>query len=352
MSSRAPRQGSPATATDAARPASMKAAVYRRFGGPEVVRLEQRPTPVPRRDEVLVRVRASTVSAADHRSRAKDIPRGLALPSAIVLGVFRPRVGVLGMDAAGVVEAVGTDVTRFAPGDEVVAMLGAGFGGHAEYVALPERGPIAIKPRHLCFEDSVALVFGGVTAQAYLKRTHLTAGVSVLVNGASGAVGTAALQLAKMAGAHVNAVTSVRNTGLARSLGADRVIDYNATDFAAESTTYDVVLDAVGNVSFGRMSGTINPGGTLLQVVADLADVLCARRRSRRSGKTIVAGNVPFTADDMVAVVAAAEAGHYRPVIDRTVDLTDIVDAHRYVDTGRKRGSVVVRISGPAATAA
>lgn len=330
---------------------SMRAAVYRRFGGPEVVQIEQRPIPRPRATEVLVRVRASTVSAADYRSRTKDVPRGLAIPSALVLGFFRPRIKVLGMDVAGVVEAVGAKVAKFAVGDEVVAMLGSRFGGHAEYVTIAETGPIALKPRNHAFEESVSLVFGGVTARAFLSRAVVGSGTTVLVNGASGAVGAAAVQLAKAAGAHVTAVTSTRNIDLVVSLGADRVIDHTASDFATDGTKYDVIVDAVGNAPFARVERIINPGGALLQVAANLNDIVRAGRLARATGKTIVAGTIPFTSEDTAAVVAAAEDGSLRPVIDRTVDLADIVDAHRRVDTGRKRGSIVVRVSSLSRTA-
>jgi NADPH:quinone reductase-like Zn-dependent oxidoreductase len=325
----------------------MTAAVYRRFGGPDVVRIEELPTPRPRGSEVLVRVHASTVSAADHRARTKDVPRGLALPSSLMLGIFRPRRKILGMDVAGVVEAVGDDVTAFAPGDEVIAMLGARFGGHAQYVTIPQGGPIAKKPRNVSFEESAALVFGGVTARAFLDRARVRPGSTVLVNGASGAVGTAAVQLAKLAGAYVTGVTSGGNAALVASLGADRVIDYAAVDFATEGRTYDVILDAVGNAQFGRVAGLINPGGALLQVIGDLGDMVGAGRRSRRSGLAIVVGNVPFTAEQLASLVDSAEAGRFHPVIDRTFDLADIAEAHRYVDTGRKRGTVVVRVAHP-----
>ena len=338
---------SPVTAPAARRPATMRAAVYRRFGGPDVVRIEDRPTPQLRRGEVLVRVHASTVSAADHRARTKDVPRGLALPTALMLGVFRPRRNVLGMDAAGVVEAVGADVTGFASGDEVIAMLGARFGGHAEFVAVPQDGPIAKAPRNMSLEESSALVFGGVTARAFLDRAGVRSGSTVLVNGASGAVGTAAIQLAKLADAHVTGVTSTVNAELVESLGADRVIDYATVDFAAEGKTYDVILDAVGNAQFERVHGLINPGGTLLQVIGDLGDMIRAVGRSRKSGTKIVVGNVPFTAEHMASLVESAEAGGFQPVIDSTFDLADIVEAHRYVDTGRKRGSVVIRVARP-----
>ena len=170
----------------------MKAAVYRRFGGPEVVRLDDVPRPTPGRDDVLIKVHASTLSTADQRSRSRNVPRGLAIPAALTtIGVFRPRRRVLGMDVAGVVEAVGVDVTRFAPGDEVIAMLGARFGGHAEFAVLPQDGAITAKPRNLTFEEAVTLVFGGITARGFLNQVDLRPGATVLVNGASGAVGTA-----------------------------------------------------------------------------------------------------------------------------------------------------------------
>ena len=325
--------------------ATMRAAVCRRFGGPEVVRIQQRPKPTPRADEVLVKVHAGTVSAADHRARSKDVPKGVGLLSALTLGFLRPRIPVLGMDIAGVVEAVGADVTGFAPGDEVIAMLGAVFGGHAEYVCVAQDGAVTAKPSNMSFDEAVTLVFGGITARAFLNAAPLSAGSRVLVNGASGAVGTAAVQLAKQAGAQVTAVCSGRNADLVSSLGADRVIDYTRTDFLSEATTYDIVVDCVGNAPFERAERLIGRGGTLLLVVANLRGLLLASRRSRRSGKRVVTSPGPFRAADLRLLVRLAEAGRYRAVVDRTFELDDIVAAHRYVDTGRKRGSVVVRIA-------
>ena len=207
----------------------MRAAVARRFGGPEVVRVEQVSRPTPKPDELLVRVHASTVSVADHRLRSRDLPDGLGFLIPVSLGVFRPRKRVLGMDVAGVVEAVGADVTGFAPGDEVIAMLGGSFGGHAEYVCVPVSKAIAPKPPSLSMEEAVALVFGGHTALAFLAHVDIVPGTEVLVNGASGAVGSAVVQLAKLRGARVTAVCSGANADLVRSLGADRVIDYTAS---------------------------------------------------------------------------------------------------------------------------
>ena len=323
----------------------MRAAVYRRFGPPEVVHLEQVPQPQPRPGEVLVKVYASTVSTADHRSRSRNVPKGLGLPTALALGVFRPRKRVLGMDVAGVVEAVGADVTLFAPGDEVIAMLGGRFGGHAEYVCVPQASAITAKPRNMTFEESVALVFGGITAHAFLSRATIRPGDTVLVNGASGAVGTAAVQLAKELGAHVTGVCSGANRELVTSLGADRVIDYTQEDFLSEGQMYNVIVDCVGNAPFERAEACIKPGGALLLVISDLKGLALASRRSKKSGKLVTAGNVDYTAEALASLVGLAEAGRLTAVIDRSYDLADIVEAHRFVDTGRKKGSVVLRLA-------
>jgi NADPH:quinone reductase-like Zn-dependent oxidoreductase len=322
----------------------MAAAVYRRFGGPEVVRVEQIAIPVPARDEVLVKVHASTVSVADHRSRTRSVPRGLALLAAASIGVFRPRNPVLGMDVAGTVEAVGADVTLFAPGDEVVAMLGAKFGGHAEYATVPQFGAIAAKPRNLTFDESVALVFGGSTAHGFLSRASIGPGTTVLVNGASGAVGSAAVQLAAALGADVTGVCSGANRALVESLGAHRVIDYTRTDFLAEGRSYDVIVECVGNAPFEKAIHSLRPGGALLLVISDLAGLLLAKGRSKRSGRTVIAGDPGFTAEGLARLVRLAESGRLQPVIDRTYDLAEIAEAHRYVDTGRKKGNVILRM--------
>lgn len=324
---------------------TMTAAVYRRFGPPEVVRLEQRPVPVPQPGEVLVRVHASTVSVADHRARTRDVPRGLDLIAAAGIGLFRPKHHVLGMDAAGVVEAVGAGVTGFTAGDRVIAMMGAGFGGHAEYVCVPADGAITRAPADLTHEEAVTLVFGGVTAQGFLSQVSIGPGTTVLVNGASGAVGTAVIQLARWLGAQVTAVTSGPNAELVTSLGADRVIDYTRQDFTANGARYDVIVDGVGNAAFEKVEASINPGGALLLVICDLRGMLRSRGQTRRSGKLVTWDVGRPGAPELAQLVGLAESGRYRPVVDRTYDLADVVEAHRYVDTGRKRGNVVLRIA-------
>jgi NADPH:quinone reductase-like Zn-dependent oxidoreductase len=323
----------------------MRAAVYRRFGAPEVVRIEEVPKPAPEPGEVLVKVHASTVSAADHRARGRTAPKGLGMLVALALGLFRPRKRVLGMDVAGVVEAVGANVTLFAPGDEVIAMLGGRFGGHAEYVCVPQDGAITAKPRNMTVEEAVTLVFGGITAHAFLSRAAIAPGDTVLVNGASGAVGTAAVQLARQMGAHVTGVCSGTNRELVTTLGADRVIDHTKEDFLAEGRSYDVIMDCVGNAPFERAGACIKPGGALLLVISNLRGILLAARHTKRNGKLVTAGNVDYTAEALAFLVHLAESGRFRAVTDRTYDLADIVEAHRFVDTGRKKGNVVLRVA-------
>jgi NADPH:quinone reductase-like Zn-dependent oxidoreductase len=323
---------------------SMRAAVARRFGGPEVVAVIRAPKPVPGAGEILVRLHASTVSIADHRIRSKDLPAGLGFLAIVALGVFRPRTPVLGMEGAGVVEAVGSEVTGFAPGDRVIVHRGSAMGCHAEYVTVRADRIVARMPADMSFEDAAALVFGGYTALSFLDRVDLRPGVEVLVNGASGAVGTAVVQLAAHAGARVTAVCSARNAELVLSLGAARVIDYTQEDFAAGEDRYDVVVECVGNAPFRRVRPILKPGGALLMVITDLRSMLSERLQTRRSGALVTHTGSVFGAAVLRDLVARAEAGEIRPVIDRTYRLDDIVEAHRYVDTGRKRGSVVVRI--------
>jgi NADPH:quinone reductase-like Zn-dependent oxidoreductase len=323
----------------------MKAAVYRKFGGPEVVRIEDVPRPTPAPNEVLIRVHASTVSVADYRSRSKDLPKGMGFFGPLSLGIFGPRKRILGMDVAGVIEQIGSGVTRFSIGDKVIAMRGSRFGGHAEYAVMPETGTIAMAPTNLSLEDAVSLIFGGITARQFLNLVTLAPGAEVLVNGASGSTGSAAVQLAVALGARVTGVSSAVNHELVRSLGASEVIDYAATDFAANGKTYDVIIDCVGNAGFDRVSDSIKPGGALLLVVGDLHSMLTVRRDSKRSGKLVTMTTPGATASDMEYLVQLAEAGKFVPVVDRTYSLDEIVEAHRYVGTGRKRGNLVLRLS-------
>jgi NADPH:quinone reductase-like Zn-dependent oxidoreductase len=332
---------------------TMRAAVAERFGGPDVVRVAAVPRPEPGPGQLLVRVHASTVSIADHRLRSRSVPRGLGLAVGPVIGFVRPRKPVLGMDAAGVVERIGEGVARFATGDEVIVMRGARMGCHAEFVVVEAEGEVAPKPANLSFEEAAAIVFGGHTALRYLDGVTLGPGSRVLVNGASGAVGSAVVQLAAARGAHVTGVTSGRNAELVRSLGASEIVDYTREDFAAvgaadgrrsDGSGYDVIVECVGNAPFGRVAHLLRPGGALLLVIADLPSMLAAGGQARRSGLVVDHRGGRMGRNGMERLAALAASGELRPVIDRSFDLDGIVEAHRYVDTGRKRGSVVLRV--------
>ena len=323
----------------------MKAAVYRRFGGPEVVKIETIPRPRPKANEVLIRVHASTVSIADYRVRTKDLPEGLGFFGPVALGIFRPRRRVLGMDLAGVIEEVGANVTRFTVGDKVLGVRGGKFGCHAEYAVMAEDGAIAIAPKNLSLVDAASVIFGGITASGYFTRVTLGPGVTVLVNGASGSTGSAAVQIAAAAGAHVTGVSSAGNHDFVRALGAAEMIDYASTDFTTNGKTYDVVVDTVGNAQFARAGGSVKPGGALLLIIASLSSMLTAGRDSKRSGKLVSLGEARLGPAAMERVVTLAEAGVLTPVIDHRYTLETITDAHAYVSTHRKRGNLVLALA-------
>lgn len=321
----------------------MRAAVVRRFGGPEAVRIESVPRPSARRGELVLRVQAATVSAADHRMRARDLPKGMWFMVPIALGVLRPRVRVLGMDAAGVVEEVGPGADGFRVGDRVVARLASRFGGHAEYARVRVGMGVARIPDGMSFVDAAAVPFGGLTALHFLREAGVTAGSDVLVNGASGAVGTAAVQLATALGARVTAVCG-DGADLVRELGAQAVVDYRTQDLASGTATYDVVVDCVGTAPVARVEHLVRPGGAFALVAVDAAGLLGAARARRRTGKRVVVGSIRVDDADLAALLQLVEEGRLRPVVDRTYPFDAIAEAHAYVDTWHKRGSVVLRI--------
>lgn len=323
----------------------MKAAIYERYGSPDVLRMTEIPTPSPQDNEILIRTRATTVSSGDWRMRSLDVPFGFKLISRLVFGILKPRQPILGMELAGVVEEVGKDVTRFKPGDEVFAFDGARMGCHAEFKCMPEDGAIAPKPGNLTWEEAAALSFGGTTALDFFRRGKLKSGERVLVNGASGAVGTAAVQLARHFGARVTGVCGSANLELVKSLGAERVIDYTKEDFAKTGGTWDVIVDTAGTASFSKSRGALAEGGRLLVVLGGLPDLLRAPWVALSGTKRVVAGPASGKPEDVRLLGELAVAGKFKPVIDRTYAFERIVEAHRRVDSGRKRGNVVVTVS-------
>lgn len=322
----------------------MKAYVYRRYGGPDVVELAELPKPIPGDGDVLVKILATTVNSGDWRVRTLNVPKGFGLMVRLALGITRPRQPIMGTEFAGIVEAVGKEVTKFRPGDEVIGFPGAKMGSHAQYRVLAEDGPIARKPSRLSFEEAASLCFGGTTALHFIRKAGITAGDKVLVIGASGAVGTAMVQLAKHFGAEVTGITSSANLSLVTSLGADRVIDYTSEDFTKSSETYDVIVDTVGATSFERCRHSLKHGGRYVAVAGGLPEILASLRKPKADGKRVIAGPAEERTEDVRLLAELAEAGSLKPVVDRGYEWAQMVEAHAYVETGRKRGSVAVSV--------
>ena len=322
----------------------MKAFVYHTYGPPDVLELVEVAKPTPRANEVLIRTYSTTVTAGDCRVRSLHMPTGFGFIARLVLGVSRPRQPILGSELAGKVESVGKDVSKFKVGDRVFAFTGASLGCHAEYKCMPENGAVARMPTNLTFDEAAALSSSGTTALDFLRRAKIQSGEKVVVVGASGGVGTAAVQLAKHFGADVTGVCSTANMDLVRSLGANRVVDYTKEDFTANGETYDVIMDTAGTVPFSRSSGSLKERGRLVLVLSGLPDLLGAPWVSLTSRKKVIAGPATGRADDLRFLANLAEAGEFKSVIDRRYPFEKMADAHRYVDTGRKRGNVIITV--------
>lgn len=318
----------------------MRAVVHDRYGPPEVLRVADVERPTPKDDEVLVRVHATTVTRTDCGVRAAD-----PFFSRVFTGLRRPKRRIAGMELAGEVEAVGPDVTEFAVGDRV---FGVRSGANAEYVCVREQGALAHMPAGMSFEDAAALGDGSSIALACLRKAGLREGQSVLIYGASGSIGTAAVQLARSLGAHVTAVCDTRSVELVRSLGADEVVDYLREDFTRNGRTYDVILDAVGKHSFRRCRRSLSRGGTYVETdLGFMWHVPALALLTRWVGDTRVTLPLPrYSKEDMLAVKELAEAGRYRAVVDRSYPLEDVIEATKYVETGQKTGNVVLTLNG------
>ena len=305
----------------------MRAVVCTRYGPPEVLVLKEIPTPVPRKNEVRIRILATAVTSSDCYTRGLNLNLVYRIMARLVLGWNAPRQPVLGMVLSGEVDSVGPDVTSFAVGDRVFGFNRHRFGTYAQYVCWPADGLLAKRPANLTDEEAAAIPYGGLLALSFLRKAGLRAGQSILVFGASGAVGTSAVQLARHLGAHVTGVCSTANVELVTSLGAQRVVDYTVEDFTQGTERYDLIFDAVGKrksaAALRQCRRVLAPGGAFISVDS-------GRPKLRR--------------DDLVLLGELATTGEIRPVIDRTFPMNGVVEAHRYVDTGRKRGNVVVTV--------
>jgi NADPH:quinone reductase-like Zn-dependent oxidoreductase len=321
----------------------MYAYTYIEYGSPNVLNYVALPTPTPEANEVLIRICASTVSAGDWRARSLTVPAGMGLIARLVFGFNRPRKPVLGTELSGVIESVGTDVTKFQPGDAIIGFPGAGFGAHAEYIVMPADGKIVLKPENLSFAEAAAIPFGATTAYDFLmNKGKLRTGERVLINGASGSVGSACVQLAKYFGADVTGVCSAGNADLVRSIGADRVIDYNAQDFAKEGPRYDVVVDTVGTAPWERARHALVPNGRLLMIAGSTSDMILGGLKARLDRKRLIGGFASESVEILRQVVDLAAASDFNPVIDRSFGFSQMIAAHTHVDTGHKKGNVVV----------
>lgn len=323
---------------------AMKAVVCTNYGPPEVLRMQEVEKPRPADDEVLVKVHATTVSMGDFRIRSFSVPSLVWLPARVALGITRPRRNILGIELAGEIEAVGRNVRRFNAGDRVFAATLQGFGAYAEYRCIAENGPIAAMPGNLSYEEAAAVPIGARTALHYLKKAELRAGQQILIYGASGSVGTYAVQLAKYFGANVTAVCSTRNLDLVRSLGADTLIDYTVADFSNTANRYDVVFDTVGKAHFGNCMKVLEDGGTFLNCTPVVPGVEIMRARWSGTKQLVLGEAPPETAEALDFIAQLLAAGKIRVVVDRRYKFHEMVEAHRYVDQGRKQGNVVVSI--------
>ncbi|MBL7791265.1 MAG: NAD(P)-dependent alcohol dehydrogenase [Saprospiraceae bacterium] len=318
----------------------MKAITYHQYGPPEVLQLEEVEKPVPTDQEILIKIKATAVNTADVRLRKAD-----PFLARLVYGLFKPtKTNILGIVLAGEVEAVGKSVTRYKKGDQVFGLASFNMGTFAEYICLPQDAALAIKPANMTFEEAAVIPFGGHTALHYLKKAPIQPGQKVLIYGASGAVGTAAVQLARHFGAEVTGVCSTSNVDLVKSLGAHHVIDYTKTDLSKISEKYDVVFDTIGKVSVFDLTNLLHKKGALLLGSALVKQGLQALWVMMTSSIKIVTGTAQTSAEDMNFLKQLLESGELKPVIDKRFTFAQMVEAHRYVDTGRKRGNVAVTL--------
>jgi NADPH:quinone reductase-like Zn-dependent oxidoreductase len=319
----------------------MKAILYKKYGPPEVLQLQEIEKPVPNDREILIKIYATTVTSGDSRLRRAD-----PFMARLFNGLTRPKkITVLGNELAGKIEAIGKDVKLFKTGDDVFGQTGLGLGANAEYICLPEDGSLAKKPANITYEEAASIPFGASTSLHFLRKANIMKGQKVLIYGASGSLGTAAIQIARYFGAEVTGLCSTANLELVRSLGADKVIDYTMEDFTKRGETYDVIFDTVGFSPFSGCIRSLNKKGVYLRAVhMTLSPVVRGLLTSMFSSKKVIGGIAVERKENIVFLKELIESGKLKPVIDRIFSFEQTAEAHRYVDTGHKKGNVVIKI--------
>jgi NADPH:quinone reductase-like Zn-dependent oxidoreductase len=324
----------------------MKAIICTKYGPPEVLKIMEIDKPSPKDNEILVKNYATTVTIADSRVRGFNVPISFWLPAGIALGFRRPKKPILGIELSGVIESVGSNVSLFKIGDQIFANTGhSTFGAYAEYCCIPENACIAIKPENISYEEAAAITFGGITALQFLRKGSIKQGDKVLIYGASGSVGTYAVQLAKYFGAEVTGVCSTSNLEMVKSLGADKVIDYTITDFSKSGENYDVIFDTVGKASISGTIRSLKSTGIYIHAVTTPATEIRIRLSLLTSKKKLIGGTFTPNNEQINYLKKLIEERKIRPIIDRKYSLDQIIEAHRYVDLGHKRGNVVITIN-------
>lgn len=318
----------------------MKAAVYTKYGPPEVLQVKEVEKPIPNKNELLVKIKATAVNSGDWRLRKAD-------PFAVrfILGLLRPKIKILGSVFSGEVVTIGEEVKHFKVGDFIFGHTDMSFGAYAEYKCLPENGSIALKPNAISHPEAAVIPFGGVTALHFIKKAAIKPGQKVLVVGASGAVGSAAVQIAKAFGAEVTGVCSTSNIALVNSLGADKVIDYTKKDFTQNDETYDVIFDTVKAIAVSRSVKSLNKNGIMILSAAGISEMLQGIWITMTSSKKVMTGVISHSAASIIFLKGLIEAGKLKPVIDRTYALEQIAEAHAYVEKGHKKGNVAITFS-------
>jgi NADPH:quinone reductase-like Zn-dependent oxidoreductase len=330
----------------------MKAIILTKYGPPDVLQLKEVAKPTPKDNEILVRVYATPVNFGDTFARNfKEVsPRQFNMPflfwlfAKISLGFRSPKIAILGSEFAGEVEAIGKDVSRFKPGDQVFGYLGMSMGTYAEYLCMPENGMVAPKPANMTYEEAAAVPYGALTALSLLRKANIRPGQKVLVNGASGGIGSAAVQLAKTYGAEVTGVCGTPRLGFVKALGADKVIDYTQEDFTRNGETYDLIFDILGKSSFSRCKSSLKPNGRHLFASFKMKQLFQMLWTSRIGSQKVICALSTEKTEDLIFIKELVEAGKLKVIVDRCYPFEQAAEAHRYVDQGHKRGAVVITV--------